>query len=611
MSWLELAVAAPFIGFVVLAVLRDGHLKGSYSGMIGTIAIFISALACFIAAFEYTGAPETLTIWQWFAVDHFSADFGFYYDGLTLTMTCIITGVGLLIHLFSTWYMQGEEGIARFFSYMNLFVGFMLLLVLADNYLLLYLGWEGVGLCSYLLIGFYFKERKNGAAAIKAFTVTRIGDVFLAIGLFLIYYHTGTLNIQEVNAQASFYFIAGSLIINLITAMLMLGAFGKSAQLPLQTWLADAMAGPTPISALIHAATMVTAGVYLIARNHVLFEMAPAILYCVGAVGAITLLLAGFTALRQYDIKKILAYSTMSQLGYMFLALGIGAYDASIRHLMIHAFFKALLFLSAGAVIIAMHHEQDIRKMGGLYKKIPFVYVCFLAGAAALAALPWISAGFYSKDDILWLAFATGNTGFFIAGLIGAITTVLYTFRVFYITFHGPEHGHAVKIKGLNYQIPLFILAILSTFIGALICPPLEKVFAHLEVANQMQYHHAIEWLMIICTLLSLGIAIWWFTKKDRVLEMSGINRTFGEKTLATAFGFDLLYHFLFVRPFLSLTHWLRFDPIASLWLYLASVCSQLFTFNKKLQTGSTRHYAISFAFGLFVILFILIFVNY
>lgn len=611
MNWLELAVAAPFVGFVLLAVLRDGLLKPKCAGALGSFAILVSAFACFMSALEFNGQPQGLTIWQWFAVGNFQADFGFYYDGLTLTMTSIITGVGFLIHLFSTWYMKNEEGMARFFSYMNLFVGFMLILVLADNYLLLYLGWEGVGLCSYLLIGFYYKERKNGAAAIKAFTITRIGDVFLAIGLFLIYYNTGTLNIQAVNQNVTEFFVAGALLVNVTTAMLMLGAFGKSAQLPLQTWLADAMAGPTPISALIHAATMVTAGVYLIARNHELFEAAPAILYCVGVVGTLTLLLAGFVALRQYDIKKILAYSTMSQLGYMFLALGIGAYDASIRHLMVHAFFKALLFLSAGAVIIALHHEQDIRKMGGLWKKIPFVYVCFACGAMALAALPWISAGFYTKDDILWKAFATGNTGFFIAGLVGAITTVLYTFRVFYITFHGPEHGKVHAIKGVNYQLPLLVLALLSTFLGGLIYPPLARVFPKFAISETMEsYHHAIEALTIICTLFALVVAIWWFTRKDRVPEMTGINRTFGEKTLANAFGFDLFYHFIFVRPFLWTAHLLRRDPIARLWNGLISVCNHLFTFNKKLQTGYIRSYAMSFAAGLFIILFILIFVN-
>lgn len=296
--------------------------------------------------------------------------------------------------------MRGEEGYSRFFAYTNLFIASMVVLVLADNLLLMYLGWEGVGLCSYLLIGFYYTDPKNGAAAMKAFVVTRVGDVFLAFALFILYNELGTLNFREMVELAPAHFEAGNNMLWWATLMLLGGAVGKSAQLPLQTWLADAMAGPTPVSALIHAATMVTAGVYLIARTHGLFLMTPEILHLVGIVGAVTLVLAGFAALVQTDIKRVLAYSTMSQIGYMFTALGVQAWDAAIFHLMTHAFFKALLFLSSGSVILACHHEQNIFKMGGLRKSIPLVYVCFTVGGAALAALPLITAGFFSKDEI-------------------------------------------------------------------------------------------------------------------------------------------------------------------------------------------------------------------
>jgi NADH-quinone oxidoreductase subunit L len=334
---------------------------------------------------------------------------------------------------------------------MNLFVASMLFLVLGDNLLFLYFGWEGVGLCSYLLIGFYYRDPANGLAARKAFVVTRVGDTFMAIGLFLLYREIGTLNIQEALTLAPQHF-----------------AHSESAQLPLQTWLPDAMAGPTPVSALIHAATMVTAGVYLIARTHTLFELSPFALDAVGIIGAATLVLAGFAALVQTDIKRVLAYSTMSQIGYMFLALGAGAWSAAVFHLMTHAFFKALLFLAAGAVIVACHHEQDIFKMGGLRKKLPLVYACFLVGGGALAALPFVTAGFYSKDEILWEAFASGHMGLLFAGLLGAFLTSIYTFRMIFIVFHGPEQTHAQELKGISYSLPLAVLLVLSTGIGRL-----------------------------------------------------------------------------------------------------------------------------------------------
>jgi NADH-quinone oxidoreductase subunit L len=337
-------------------------------------------------------------------------------------MLSVVTGVGFLIHMFASWYMRGEEGYSRFFAYTNLFIASMVVLVLADNLLLMYLGWEGVGLCSYLLIGFYYTDPKNGAAAMKAFVVTRVGRVprFRAVHSLQ---RTGHAELPRNGGTGAAHFAAGNNMLWWATLMLLGGAVGKSAQLPLQTWLADAMAGPTPVSALIHAATMVTAGVYLIARTHGLFLMTPEILHLVGIVGAVTLVLAGFAALVQTDIKRVLAYSTMSQIGYMFLALGVQAWDAAIFHLMTHAFFKALLFLSSGSVILACHHEQNIFKMGGLRKSIPLVYVCFLVGGAALAALPLITAGFFSKDEILAGAMANGHINLMVAGLVGAFMT--------------------------------------------------------------------------------------------------------------------------------------------------------------------------------------------
>lgn len=310
------------------------------------------------------------------SVGDFNIGFNLVLDGLSLTMLSVVTGVGFLIHMYASGTCA-VKGYSRFFAYTNLFIASMVVLVLADNLLLMYLGWEGVGLCSYLLIGFYYTDPKNGAAAMKAFVVTRVGDVFLAFALFILYNELGTLNFREMVELAPAHFADGNNMLMWATLMLLGGAVGKSAQLPLQTWLADAMAGPTPVSALIHAATMVTAGVYLIARTHGLFLMTPEVLHLVGIVGAVTLLLAGFAALVQTDIKRVLAYSTMSQIGYMFLALGVQAWDAAIFHLMTHAFFKALLFTASGSVILACHHEQNIFKMGGLRKSIPLVYLCF------------------------------------------------------------------------------------------------------------------------------------------------------------------------------------------------------------------------------------------
>ncbi len=384
-------------------------------------------------------------MWHWLDVGGLSAEIGLRLDPLSLVMMLVITGVGFFIHLFATEFMEGEEGYGRFFAHLNLFVASMLLLVLADDFLALYAGWEGVGLCSYLLIGFWWRDPANGLAARKAFIVTRIGDTAFLIGLLLIASRLGTL--EHRGRHAGRHRKAGQLgssVATLAAFLLLGGAVGKSAQLPLQTWLPDAMAGPTPVSALIHAATMVTAGVYLIARTHALFLLAPAAQLTVGVIGGATLLLAGFSALAQNDIKRILAYSTMSQIGYMFLALGVGAWSAALFHLMTHAFFKALLFLSAGAVTMRLHHEQDIFKMGGLARRLPVAFWSFLIGSAALAALPLVTAGFYSKEAILSGAWADGTSGrvLWVAGVVGAFLTGLYIFRAVFIAFFGEEHTH-------------------------------------------------------------------------------------------------------------------------------------------------------------------------
>ncbi|HIE1867334.1 TPA: NADH-quinone oxidoreductase subunit L [Pseudomonas aeruginosa] len=568
MNLLPLTFLFPLVGFLLLSFSR-GRWSENLSALVGVGSVGLSALSAAWAIFSFHSSPPaggaySLVLWQWMAAGDFSTNFTLYLDGLSVTMLGVVTGVGFLIHLFASWYMRGETGYSRFFAYTNLFIASMLFLVLGDNLLFLYFGWEGVGLCSYLLIGFYYSNRNNGNAALKAFIVTRVGDVFMAFGLFILFQQFGTLNIQELLVLAPQKFPEGNLWLTLATLALLGGAVGKSAQLPLQTWLADAMAGPTPVSALIHAATMVTAGVYLIARCHGLFTLAPDILELVGIVGAVTLVLAGFAALVQTDIKRILAYSTMSQIGYMFLALGVGAWDAAIFHLMTHAFFKALLFLASGAVIVACHHEQNIFKMGGLWKKLPLAYASFVVGGAALAALPFLTAGFYSKDEILWEAFASGHRELLIAGLVGAFLTSIYTFRLIFVAFHGEPKTEAHAGHGISHWLPLSVLIVLSTFVGALITPPLAGVLPESVGHAGGEAKHSLELASGAIAIAGILLAALLFLGQRRfvsALAKSAPGRFFGIWWYH-AWGFDWLYDKLFVKPYLLLCQLLGRDPI-------------------------------------------------
>ncbi|MGP9687959.1 NADH-quinone oxidoreductase subunit L [Psychrobacter sp. AOP22-C1-C5] len=616
MSLLPLTFIFPLIGFLILAFMRD-KLTEQVAAIVGVGSMLLSALCTLIVSYTFlttnpAGTVIQMPLWTWFQVGDFAPNFGLSFDGLALTMTGVITGIGFLIHLFAAWYMKGDTGFARFFSYMNLFVASMLLLVLADNLFLLYLGWEGVGICSYLLIGYYYHDRANGLAAMKAFTVTRVGDVFLAFGLFLLFREFGTLNIQEIITRAPEVFDINNPIMMLTTMMLVGGAMGKSAQLPLHTWLADAMAGPTPVSALIHAATMVTAGVYLIARLHPLFELTPGILlYWVGGVGALTLVVAGFCALAQTDIKRILAYSTMSQIGYMFLALGVGAWQGAIFHLMTHAFFKALLFLSSGAVILAVHHEQDIFKMGGLRKKIPLVFWCYIVGGGALAAIPWVTVGFYSKEAILWETYATGHMVLFYMGVFGAFLTAIYTFRMIWIIFFGEEKTHAHKLSGVSYWLPLTVLLVLSTAVGAWITPPLQGVLPEsvghlLEVAGQDHAKHTAEYIAMGAMLAGLIIAaLLYVINKGRMLTSFKRSRIGGAMYhwCYHGLGFDALYDIIFVKPFLFIGRLFKADPIDKTWYVLPKLASAGNKVLSATQTGSLRGYATSFGLGMAVLL--------
>jgi NADH-quinone oxidoreductase subunit L len=600
---LFLVCLAPLFGFVILTFSGKCWSENS-AAAIGVGTVGIAALTTLGLAIQFCVLPPadgvfTQPLWQWLHVGNFAPHFALRLDGLSLTMLGVVCGVGFFIHLFASWYMRGDESYARFFAYMNLFIASMVFLVLGDNLLFLYFGWEGVGLCSYLLIGFWYRDPANGAAARKAFVVTRVGDALMAIGLFWLYRELGTLDIQQAVLLAPGHFAAGDRAITMITLLLLGGAVGKSAQLPLQTWLPDAMAGPTPVSALIHAATMVTAGVYLIARTHGLFELAPYSLHAVGVVGAATLLLASCAALVQTDIKRILAYSTMSQIGYMFLALGAGAWGAAIFHLMTHAFFKALLFLTAGAVILACHHEQNIFKMGGLRKQLPLAYACFLVGGAALAAFPLVTAGFYSKDEILWEAYAGGHLGLFSAGLLGAFLTSLYIFRLIFTVFHGEAKIEAHPGHGLAYWLPLGVLLVLSTFVGGMIHPPLSGVLPMVEhPAGNAKL--SVELLSGAVAAGGIALAGLLFLGERRfVMWLAG---TLPGRLLSglwlRGWGFDWIYDLLFVRPFVWLAHINARDGIDLAILAIPAGLGALNGGLVRTQTGRIRWYAASMALG-------------
>ncbi len=609
MNLLFLTFVFPLVGFLLLSFSR-GRFSENLSALIGVGSVGLSAATAAYVIWQFNVAPPeggaySQLLWQWMSVDGFAPNFTLYLDGLSVTMLGVVTGVGFLIHLFASWYMRGEAGYSRFFAYTNLFIASMLFLVLGDNLLFIYFGWEGVGLCSYLLIGFYYSNRNNGNAALKAFIVTRIGDVFMAIGLFILFVQLGTLNVQELLVLAPQKFQAGDTWMVLATLMLLGGAVGKSAQLPLQTWLADAMAGPTPVSALIHAATMVTAGVYLIARTNGLFLLAPDILHLVGVVGGVTLVLAGFAALVQTDIKRILAYSTMSQIGYMFLALGVGAWDAAIFHLMTHAFFKALLFLASGAVIVACHHEQDIFKMGGLWKKLPLAYASFVVGGAALAALPIVTVGFYSKDEILWEAFASGNTGLLYAGLVGAFMTSLYTFRLIFIAFHGEAKTEAHAGHGISHWLPLGVLIVLSPFVGAWITPPLAGVLPESAGHAGGEAKHALEITSGAIAIAGILLSALLFLGKRRFVSAvanSGIGRVLSAWWFA-AWGFDWIYDKLFVKPYLLISHILRKDPVDRSIGLIPRLARGGHVAMSKTETGQLRWYTASIAVGAVLVL--------
>jgi len=609
-SLLWLIPALPFASALVL-VLFGSRFSRTATAAVGVGSIGLSALITILVAASFFSAPPsgnsyTQVLWTWINVAGFEPEIGFYLDALSLVMVLVVTFVGFLIHIYSAEFMIEDEGYSRFFAYMNLFVASMITLLLANNLLLLYLGWEGVGLCSYLLIGFWYRDPANGRAARKAFIVTRVGDTAMSLGLFLLFTRLGTLQIQDLMQRASEQWPTGSTYAVIAALLLLGGAVGKSAQLPLQVWLPDAMAGPTPTSALIHAATMVTAGVYLIARTHVLFSLAPAAQFAVAVVGAGTLLLAGFSALTQHDIKRVLAYSTISQIGYMFLALGVGAWQAAIFHFLTHAFFKALLFLGAGVIINALHDEHSIFRMGGLRKELPVAFWTFLIAGFSLAGLPFITAGFFSKDLIIWEALSAerGDPGLWIAGMVGALLTSLYTFRVIFRVFFGPLGTPVTKRPGYAMTVPLLVLAFLSIVGGYLKQPLLDFLHSVLpptiEAPTAALTETHSETIAAVVLLIGFYFAYLFHLQKRSLADAmvaNPVGRTLHQWWFA-GWGFDWIYDKAFVQPFIWAAEINQRDFVDAFYTGVARLTELFYRGLSETETGRVRWYAMGMAAG-------------
>ena len=558
----------PLAGFLLNGLLRN-YLSRGLSGIIGSTTVLGSFILSFVAFMQVkAGNTAIVEYFNFIQTGSLRIPFAFQVDQLTSIFLLIITGVGFLIHVYSTAYMHDEKPhhFARYFAYLNLFVFSMLLLVMGANFVVMFMGWEGVALCSYLLIGFWFKRKDYTKAASKAFVMNRIGDLAFLIAVFMLISKLGSVTFTEIFTPEALAKLS-AFDITLITTLLFIGATGKSAQIPLYTWLPDAMAGPTPVSALIHAATMVTGGIYMIARSNLMYSMAPGTLNCIAIVGVATALLAASIALKQNDIKKVLAYSTVSQLGYMFLALGTGSYVAAVFHVMTHAFFKALLFLGSGSVIHAMNGEQDIRKMGGLSKYMKITDITFLIGCLAIAGIPGLS-GFFSKDEILAGAFATSPV-LYILGLLGALMTAFYMFRLYATTFRGSFRGtteqeHHLHESPAAITIPLIVLAILSIIGGYVGIPEflmsgahalkdfLHPVFAlsapELEKLGHHHPSHSTEWALtgLSSLLVIIMVALAWirFSKKPDLEDAKGLG-----KLLENKWYVDEIYNAAIAKP--------------------------------------------------------------
>ncbi len=611
----------PLLGFILLGFGKN-IFKNSSAGIIGSLMILASFVISAGLFFTLPADPVTIHLFDWINSGTLSIPFSFLIDHISMVMLLIITGVGFLIHVYSIGYMKGDEGYTRFFSYLNLFVFFMLLLVMGNNYIVMFAGWEGVGLCSYLLIGFWFKNTEYNAAANKAFIMNRIGDLGFLLGIILIYLTFGSTTFDVVFSSAG---SGNETVIVAITMLLFIGAMGKSAQIPLYTWLPDAMAGPTPVSALIHAATMVTAGIYMIVRSNVLYSLAPFTLDFIAVIGTATALFAGIIALAQTDIKKVLAYSTVSQLGYMFAALGAGAYASGLFHVTTHAFFKALLFLSAGSVIHAMSGEQDISKMGGLRKKLPVTYMVFLIGTIAISGIPPF-AGFFSKDEILAKVYLQHPVLFTLLS-VTSVLTAWYMFRLFFLTFHGSFRGtedqkHHLHESPSVMTVPLMILAVLSAAGGFLGMPSitgakhllneyLQPLLTFPSFLHEGEVSHKFEITVIVTSIVVLILVIYFAHRRYAIKQCvlpAGDGKPSPVVQLAyKKFYVDEIYDAVFVKPLNSLSEFLyRIFDIKLIDGIVNSVSKGLTSaagFTRLIQSGRVGFYIFAMVFGVIAIL--------
>jgi len=593
-------------------------------GAVGAAFLFALRAVVTLASLPESARVLVENAYTWMRVGEFRADVSFMLDPLSAVMVLVVTGVGFLIHVYSTGYMAHDASFRRFFLYLNLFMFAMLTLVLADNFLLMFVGWEGVGLCSYLLIGFWYERPAAGEAGKKAFVVNRIGDFGFLLGMFMLFAWCGSLNYERVFAAAPHVFPLGGAVITTATLLLFLGATGKSAQIPLYVWLPDAMEGPTPVSALIHAATMVTAGVYMLARCHVLFQLAPTTLEVVAVIGAATALFAATIGIAQNDIKRVLAYSTVSQLGYMFMACGVGAFTAGIFHLMTHAFFKALLFLGAGSVIHALSDEQDLRRMGGLSSRLPWTHATMLVATIAIAGIPPF-AGFFSKDEILSAAFANGHPGVWLVGVVGAVITAFYMFRLYILCFRGPsrlshEAEHHLHESPRSMIAPLVVLAALS-IVGGWVGPPMQEGGHAFErwlrpvFASGAEAPHALpagtEWALIAVSIVAAvaGIVVAFRLYLQKPESGTALQERFAplQRMWLHKYWVDEFYDAIVVRPLAALAGWCwRFwdsvivdGAVNGVGYTLEGVSALLRLF----QTGFVGTYALFFALGVAALL--------
>ena len=607
----------PLLGFLIVS-LNVKRLSHGITSFVACGVVLISFIISGYLFVQLLGMPEehrafSVTVYHWIDAGGFLSDIAFLVDPLSSLMLLIITGVGFLIHVYSIGYMHHDEGFNKFFSYLNLFVFFMLILVMGSNYLLMFVGWEGVGLCSYLLIGFWFKNNDYTSAANKAFIMNRIGDLGLILGVILIFVQFGSVEYHEVFAKATSIEV-GSQSLTLITILLFVGAMGKSAQIPLYTWLPDAMAGPTPVSALIHAATMVTAGIYMIARNNLLYTLAPVSMNLVLIIGLATALFAATIALAQNDIKKVLAYSTVSQLGLIFAALGVGAYSSGIFHMTTHAFFKALMFLGAGSVIHALSGEQDLRKMGGLKKYLPVTYITFLIGVLAISGIPPF-AGFFSKDEMLAHIFEHNTVAWAVA-LLTSLFTVFYMFRLLFLAFFGTTRAsqdvmHHIHESPANMTIPLIVLAVLSVVggfmgvpealhgsnrIGEFLSPVFAKSAPHLHAPHlEHSTEYALMGTVVGLTIVLIIVAYVTYVGKNTVPAEEGVETNGLHKLVYRKYYIDELYHAVIVKPL----YWI--SSVVESWIERSGIDGIVNLFgttvvggskiSRRLQTGNIGFY--------------------